>query len=159
MVTVSQIVNLRAPALVVSNYLSDFENFPEWDRSAIEATRDSEGPIGTGTRFTVLARHFGRTVHIAYEITEYRPAVGFVAVGTGRGFRVVNEVRFTSSGGVTKVHWRSSVKLRGVAVVFAPVLKTAMARIGDSAMDGLRVYFSSLKRERPTRSSRPALAI
>ena len=49
MVTVSQIVNLRAPALGVSNYLANFENLPEWDHSVLSVARDTRGTVGVGS--------------------------------------------------------------------------------------------------------------
>ena len=84
--------------------------------------------------------------------------MGFTAIGTGRGFRVSNDVSLSPAGAATKVHWRATVRLLGFGLIFRPVLATAMARIGDAAMNGLRTHFSSLQKERPVHTGQTALA-
>ena len=53
--------------------MADFANAREWDPSVTEARRESDGPLGVGTTFTVVSRFGPRVVPLTYTIVRHEP--------------------------------------------------------------------------------------
>jgi carbon monoxide dehydrogenase subunit G len=94
---------IARPPADVFRYLTDVENLPEWQSSAIEV--DAEGPMKAGARFEEKRALLGRTAESTLEVSEYEPDRKF-------SLRVISgplpfEVRHTLSpeGGGTRLDW------------------------------------------------------
>src|SRR5258708_13592515 len=57
----------------VFEYVSDHTNAPRWQRGLLEVRRATEGPIGVGTRHTLVRMFMGRRMEASNEFTQYEP--------------------------------------------------------------------------------------
>src|SRR5438105_9310900 len=57
----------------VFEYVSDHTNAPRWQRGLLEVRRATEGPIGIGTRHTLVRMFMGRRMEASNEFTQYEP--------------------------------------------------------------------------------------
>ena len=73
MVRAEHTVTVNRPVSEVFAYLTDVDNLAQWQDSVIEARKDSEGPVTTGTRFTEARKFLGRRVESTMEVTEHDP--------------------------------------------------------------------------------------
>ena len=64
---------INRPIEEVFAVLANLENDAKWRREWVEAKKTSEGPIGIGTRFSLLGEAFGRRFEAVYEVTRYEP--------------------------------------------------------------------------------------
>lgn len=62
MITVEKSIDIGCAADDVFAYVSDQTNAPHWQRGLREVRRTTEGPIGLGTRHTVVRTFMGRTL-------------------------------------------------------------------------------------------------
>jgi hypothetical protein len=53
--------------------LANLENDLKWRTEWVDARKTSEGPIGLGTRFSLIAKAFGRRIETVYETIQYEP--------------------------------------------------------------------------------------
>jgi uncharacterized protein YndB with AHSA1/START domain len=94
MITVEKSIVIGRPAEDVFAYVSDQTNAPLWQRGLLEVRRTTDGPIGVGTRHTVVRTLMGLRLELSNEYTRYEPnrLVTFEWSGTmlGRASYVVD---------------------------------------------------------------------
>lgn len=73
MVTVEASVDINRPIEEVFAYATDPTKAPEWSSMILESTLEGSGPIGVGSRFSVVAKVLGRRVDSTAEVTQYEP--------------------------------------------------------------------------------------
>ena len=56
-------------------YLADLRKLVEWDPLVREARKDTPGPVGKGSCFTIKINIVGLSVPFRYVITEYKPEI------------------------------------------------------------------------------------
>jgi carbon monoxide dehydrogenase subunit G len=66
-------VEIAKPVHEVWEYLTDPENVPEWQSSAVSSHQVSDGPMGVGTRLEDERRFLGRRARSEVEVTEFEP--------------------------------------------------------------------------------------
>lgn len=64
---------INRPIEEVFSVLTDLENDLKWRSEWVDARKTSESPIGIGTRFSLIARAFGRRMETVYETIQYEP--------------------------------------------------------------------------------------
>ena len=64
---------VNRPTEEVFTVIANLENDLKWRSEWVDARKTSEGPIGTGTRFSLFAKAFGRRIETVYETIEYEP--------------------------------------------------------------------------------------
>ena len=97
-------VLIKRPVAEVFEYLANGENNPQWQSSAQEVKKTSDGPIGVGTKFANMGCLLGRPLETTLECTEYEPNLKLVikVVSGPMPFKV--ETAFDPiAEGVTKV--------------------------------------------------------
>jgi len=57
----------------VFRFVEDEHNLPRWDDDLIKATKTSDGPIGTGTRFHLDIKPFMGTTEGEGEVVDHQP--------------------------------------------------------------------------------------
>ena len=67
--SLSTIIN--RPSEEIFAVLTNLENDLKWRSEWVDARKTSEGPIGTGTRFSLFAKAFGRRIETVYETIQY----------------------------------------------------------------------------------------
>ncbi len=120
-------------------YMSDLENFDEWDPGTKRATRVvGDGP-GLGAAYDLVVKAAGREITMRYETTEFDAPRRIVAQAETKSLRSLDIITVeVGEDGGSIVTYDADLSLRGVAKLATPVLALAFGRIGDQAAAGLR---------------------
>ena len=73
MAAVENTVEIARTPEEVFAYLDEVERHPEWQQQLVSARRESEGPVGVGTRVRETRRLGGRVQEGTYEVSEHDP--------------------------------------------------------------------------------------
>ena len=137
-------IEVPTPQADTFAYVADFTTTEEWDPGIDRARRLDDGPLDVGARFEVVSTFGGRPLPLIYTITAYEPPGRVVLEGEGSSFRGVDEIRFSPSGeGGTRIDYVADLRLRGIARLAEPFMRSRFERVGDDGMEGLRRTLSS----------------
>lgn len=118
-------------------YMADFANARFWDPSVSRAARDSDGPVGIGSSFSLVARFAGRDVPLMYTIVAHEsPARVVLEARSGFVSRDTITVEAAAAGG-SVVHYEAVLAFNGVARLFDPLMQLVLNRVGAKAKAGL----------------------
>jgi carbon monoxide dehydrogenase subunit G len=70
---VEESIVLERPAEEVFAFVTTPENDHLWSSTAVERSRDSEEPLGVGSRIRAIDKFLGRRIESTLEITEHEP--------------------------------------------------------------------------------------
>ena len=87
----------RVPADVFA-YMDQLERHAEWQGSIVSSTRETDGPVGVGTRATDVRRVPGGKQSVTYEITEHDPPRRVAFKGVNGPVRPVGTVMIEPVG-------------------------------------------------------------
>lgn len=139
MITVEKSVTIDRPAEEVFAFVSDHTNAPRWQSGLLEVRRVTDGPIGVGTRHTLVRRFMGRRLEATNEFTHYEPnkLVAFNATSDwvpGQASYVVEPT------GTDRVRLTARVELRPLGLFrFAePVMASALRREMEVGLGDLK---------------------
>jgi len=131
------------PQAEVFDYMARFSNAAEWDPGVTGATGLSEAPA-LGSTYRLQVRTFGRAVPLDYRIIEYDPPRRVVLSAENsmvRSTDVIEVVAGPEDGSI--LTYDATLELKGVAVLFNPLLGRSFQRIGDRAMVGLQAELAN----------------
>jgi hypothetical protein len=118
-------------------YMADFSNARFWDPSVSEASRASDGPLGPGSAFAIVARFAGRSVPLTYSIVDYEPPAR-VVLEARSGFISRDTITVeAAAGGGSLVGYDALLAFNGIARLFDPLMQLVFARVGAKARAGL----------------------
>jgi carbon monoxide dehydrogenase subunit G len=140
---VSKSVFILKSAAEVFAHLADFSNTAEWDPGVAEATQTSEGPVGLGSTFDLVALFRGRRVPVRYEVTLYEPSSRVVLVGRNKNFTGTDDIGVEAEGDGTRVSWNADFQMNGPAKLLQPFLGGVFEKLSIEAMEGLERTLSS----------------
>ena len=73
MIKIENSVVINKPVEEVFEYMANSENNPQWQSSAQEVVKTSEGPIGVGTTYSSVSQLLGKRLESVVEYTAYEP--------------------------------------------------------------------------------------
>jgi hypothetical protein len=118
--------------------MARFSNAAEWDPGVTGATGPSEKPA-LGSTYRLQVRTFGRAVPLDYRIVEFDPPRRVVLSAENSTVRSTDVIVVDASPeGGSVLTYDATLELKGVALLFIPLLGRSFRRIGDRAMLGLR---------------------
>jgi len=97
---VEERIAINAPAAKVFAYVSDFERHGEWSGHGLEVTKETEGPVAAGSKFSTTAKQFG-TQRERSTVTDFDPSAKFAWDSDGALGRVHHWFTMSESGGTT----------------------------------------------------------
>ncbi len=124
--------------------LSDWSRLPEWDPSAVSATRLDGGPIARGSRFRVVVSFLGRELGLDYRIREFERPERVVFAARSGGLHSLDEISFTRRGSGTRVTYDARLELGGLARLADPLLQIAFGFLGRAAVRGLEARAAAI---------------
>ena len=127
----------RSPADAFA-YMADFTHAREWDPSVLEARRESGGPVGVGTTFTIVSRFGPRVVPLTYRIVRHEPDQLVVLEAHGRGFVSADTIKVEPVGAGARVTYDARLTFAGLARFADPIMQWMFNRVGRKAEAGLR---------------------
>ena len=131
------------PLAKVFDYLSDFTNTTEWDPGTV-ATVKERGDGGVGTTYLNTSEFLGRKTELRYVVEELVPGQRILLRGENRTLTSVDTMTIRQAGTGTEVTYTAEFAFKGAARYLAPLLRPALARLGDRAETGLRQALSRL---------------
>ena len=129
--------NIDRPSPEVFDYVADFSNIESWDPGVASSEKVSDGPVGVGTKFDLVARFGASEIPMTYEVTRYEPGHRVTLVGRGGSLEAVDDIVFEPVGGGTLVDYTAAITFHGWVRFVAPLMSPMMKRVGGRALDGL----------------------
>lgn len=138
MIKLHEVRTINRPLEEVFAFVAEFSTVAEWDPGVDESSRITEGELGIGTRFSVLANFRGRTVPLEYEMTNYDLDQIAVFEVTSPRFDAVDIIEFRAiDEHTTEVDYKAEFTLKGFMRLVEPFLGGTFDRLGQKAMDGM----------------------
>ncbi len=122
----------------VFDFMADFTNVADWDPGVDSSRKITDGPIGPGTSFDVVASFFGRKVPLRYEIVRFEPHTRVVFRAENDDVISLDEITCEESPHGTRLIYDADLRLKGFRRVFEPALAIAFRWIANDALQGLR---------------------
>ena len=76
MITLNETIEVPRSVEACFRYVADFRTTIEWDATAVEARKVSDGPIGVGSQFSLLCKAGPTTIALSYTLEEFTPLLG-----------------------------------------------------------------------------------
>ncbi len=119
-------------------FVADFANSMHWDPGVASSKRIDAGPLGVGARYLLEVRMRGGVAPMEYVITTFDAPRRVVLAGLGSSVSAVDDIRFESTAGGTRIDYVADIRLRGLLRLAEPFAGRALARIGRAALDGMQ---------------------
>ena len=126
----------------------DFENIDQWDPGVVSAVKRTPGEVGVGTVYDLELTYRGRSLDMAYTVTELVKDEKIVLEGTGGVVHAIDVISFEPDGEGTLVTYQADLTLTGIARFFQPLLNGRLGAVGEAAGNGLRSWLRELQAHR-----------
>jgi uncharacterized membrane protein len=113
MIVVEESIVIGHTAEDVFAYVTDFRHSPEWQDTALEIRKVTDGPVRVGTRFEGIRKVMGRNMEVAVEFVAYEPSSHARWTVTGGPMSGEASYRLESSPEGTKVTNRIELRPSG----------------------------------------------
>ena len=138
MITLKETIEVHRSVEACFNYVADFRNTIEWDATAIEARKVSDGPIGAGSRFSLSCKAGPSTLALSYTIEEFTPWQCLVLTGRGRWFTVKDVITFEpGSHDSTVITYTADFEYRYGLEALAKRYEAGLRKMGSASLRGL----------------------
>jgi uncharacterized membrane protein len=139
MIKIENRVVINRPIDEVFEFMANSENDPQWQSSAQEVMKTSEGPTGVGTTYTSVNRFLGRRLEATFEYTAYEPNKRVAGKATSGPilFQFENTFEPAAEGG-TKVTVSSEGDAGGFFKLAEPVIARMLQRQVDTDTANLK---------------------
>lgn len=119
---------INRPIEEVFAVLANLENDLKWRNEWVDAKKTSEGSIGLGTRFSLVAKAFGRPSETIYETIQYEPnrIAAWKAKSGPLPLTFLRTLERVEGG--TRVTVRYEVELRGFFKLVMPFMIGSVTR-------------------------------
>jgi hypothetical protein len=131
------------PLAKVFDYLSDFTTTTDWDPGTVVTVKE-RGDGGVGTTYLNTSEFLGRKTELRYVVEELVPRQRIRLRGDNKTLTSVDTMTFRQAGTGTEVTYTAEFAFKGVSRYLAPLLRPALARLGNQAETGLRQALSRL---------------
>ena len=135
---ISEQIQVSRPPAEAFRYVADFENTAEWDPGIAEATKLTDGPVGVGSEFDVVALFRGKRQRFRYAVTELDDGRRIVLAGGGEKATSVDEIVVEPAGGGSRITYTAEIKLKGFRRFAEPLLKLMLAKTAEEGLAGLK---------------------
>ncbi len=133
---IQRIVKTDRPIGQVFDYLSNFTSTTDWDPGTVRTDRES-GDGGVGTVYHNVSRFMGRETELTYTVIDLVPNERIQLRGVNQTVTAQDTMTFRSAAGGTEVTYEAEFEFSGFAKYLAPLLKPALAKLGNDAEAGM----------------------
>ena len=137
MISLRETITVERPIAECFDYVADFRTTAEWDATAYQAEKLTEGPIGLGTRFRVRCKLPLGSIDLLYTITAFEPASLVTLKAESWMFDAVDSIRFRATEGGTQIEYSADFSYHNPFAAMEGALESGMQRMGKAAMRGL----------------------
>jgi ligand-binding SRPBCC domain-containing protein len=129
LIRVELTVHLNRPVGEVFAYVTDPAKLAEWQPNLVSITKETPGPIGTGTRFREVRRApFGRTVEAIVEVSAYEENRRFDLRIVSGPLPIDGRNEFAPADAGTRITFVGEGQLRGPLRIVHPILARLLRR-------------------------------
>lgn len=129
---------INRPIEEVFAILANLENDLRWRNEWVDARKTSDGPIGIGTHFSLIAKTFGQRIETVYETIQYEPnrIAAWKAMSGPLPLTFQRTLEHVDGG--TRVTVRYEVELRGFFKLAMPFMIGSVTRQHEGDMRKLK---------------------
>jgi len=132
-------VEIRRPVDEVFAFVTDPARLPEWQDTTVSVTKETDGPVGPGTRLREVRRApGGRTMESLVEVSAYEPNRTFDLRIVEGSLPIDGRHRFQAIDGGTRIDFTAEGEPTGILRAVQPVLRRLLER-------QFRAYYDQLK--------------
>jgi uncharacterized membrane protein len=129
LIRVDLTVQVNRPVDEVFAYVADPANLGEWQTNLVSVTKETEGPVRSGTRFREVRRApFGRTAEAIVEVSGYEENRRFDLRIVSGPLPIDGRNEFIAVDGATRIEFVAEGDLRGPLRLAGPVLGRLLHR-------------------------------
>ncbi len=128
--------------------VGNFENIDQWDPGVARSIKRTPGEVGVGTVYDLALSYRGRSLQMAYTVTELVVGEKIVLEGSGSVIHAIDVISFAPDGDGTLVTYQADLQLTGIARLAQPLIKGRLAAVGEAAGNGLRTWLRQLEQAR-----------
>lgn len=132
MIKIETEIFIKRPSDEVFDYISNFENNPEWQNGMVSAEFTSEGPVDVGSTYVQEARFLNRPVHSKFEVIAYEPGRMVKATTSSGSFPITFTRKVEPQNGGTLI----TAIVEGYAGGFYKLAEPLLARMVKRSVDG-----------------------
>ena len=143
MIVVEESIVISRTAEDVFAYVTDFRHSPEWQATALEIRKVTDGPVRVGTRFEGIRKVMGRKMEVAVEFVAYEPSSHASWTITGGPMSGEASYRLESSPEGTKVTNRIELRPSGFSRLAGPLIAAGIRRDVRAAQRRLKELLES----------------
>lgn len=137
MIKAERTVVIDRPIEEVFAYVTDQTNTPTWQAGLVEVQRTTPGPIGVGTKHTLVRNFMGRRMEADNEYVAYEPGK-LVTFRTTSGPPLVASYFFEPAPGGTRLTSRVEMQGAGLFGLLEPVIGAGLRREMKAALPALK---------------------
>ena len=121
-------IEIMRPPKTVFDFITNFENNPQWQAGMQSCKFTSDGPVGVGTTYEQTARFLGKSIITSFEVVEFEQGrmVKFVSRESTFPLRILRSVRPIDGG--THVHAVIEGEPGGLMALLGPLLNVLVSR-------------------------------
>ena len=129
---------IERPVKEVFAYIGDQTNAPAWQSGVVEVTRTTEGPIGVGTKHTLVRMFLHRRLEAANEYVDYEPNRRIAFKITSGPMRAEASYVFEAVAEGTMVTSRIEMDASGFMSLAEPLIAAGLKREMKAAFRALK---------------------
>jgi dehydrogenase/reductase SDR family protein 12 len=144
--TYETILTIPRPIDETFAFVSDFRNAARWDPRTYSAEKETEGPIGVGTRFMLTGGMMPKSVvkrlhlpesvagmSLPYDVVAFDAPNEFTLKGESRMLCWCDHLKFTAEGDSTSLRYFAELKMKRFNAPGEALLRRMFERIGNGA--------------------------
>jgi ligand-binding SRPBCC domain-containing protein len=143
MLTMETTLVVNRPITEVWTYFEDPTNVPEWQGSVAEMHKNTDGPVGVGTRMTEVRNFLGKRMESTLEVTGYEPERKFdLQVIKGPiPFKIRHD--FEPVDGGTRISFKGEGETGGFFKLAGPMVKRQAQKQSKADFERLKQILES----------------
>ena len=135
---ITRSITIARPAADVWEYLTDPEKVEQWQVSAVEIRKESEGPMNVGSKLTDVRKFLGRRMELEMEVTEFEPERRFAIRAASGPFPFESRQTLSAADGSTTVDVTLEGNPGGFFKLAAPLVQHRAERQLETDLETLK---------------------
>lgn len=137
MISIESSTIIQRPVETVFAFVSDARNDPQWHTDVLEATRTSEGPLGSGSTFCWIINFMGRK-EMVVQITRYQPSHQVILQATSGPMLPTLTYTFTPADGGTRFTRHVDIQPAGLFRLMQPMMRSMIRKQNPNFLMNLK---------------------
>ncbi len=150
MISIEKSIIIRRPVEEVFAYVSDLTHSAEWQTGLLEVRKTTPGPLGVGTKYTLVRVFMGRRMEASNEFVEFGPNVKVAFKSTSGPIPFKASYLFESTGGDVKLTSTIEMHPKGFFNLAEPLISASLQKDVEAGLGKLKDMLESRVTTAPT---------